>query len=100
MRLGATKSLLTRNYDAFTFEVKKRYSKGWLLFGSYTYSRMRGNYDGFVDPNTGAILDNRGSLITGMFQCCQFFLLSVQDLLKFGNLFSVRHEINPGPASG
>jgi hypothetical protein len=44
-----------RNYDAFTFEVKKRFAKNWLLLGSYTYSRLVGNYDGFVDPITGAI---------------------------------------------
>jgi hypothetical protein len=44
-----------RNYDAFTFEAKKRYAKGWILMASYTYSRLVGNYDGFVDPTTGAI---------------------------------------------
>ncbi|HWB81842.1 MAG TPA: TonB-dependent receptor [Nannocystaceae bacterium] len=44
-----------RNFDAFTFELKKRFAKNWLLLGSYTYSRLVGNYDGFVDPITGAI---------------------------------------------
>jgi hypothetical protein len=44
-----------RNFDAFTFEVKKRFAKNWLLTASYTYSRLIGNYDGFVDPITGAI---------------------------------------------
>jgi hypothetical protein len=44
-----------RNFDAFTFELKRRLAKNWLLIGSYTYSRLIGNYDGFVDPTTGAI---------------------------------------------
>ncbi|MCX4247965.1 TonB-dependent receptor [Paraliomyxa miuraensis] len=45
----------TRNFDAFTFEVKKRFARNWTLLGSYTFSRTVGNYDGFVDPITGAI---------------------------------------------
>ncbi len=45
----------TRNYDAWTLQLKKRFAKNWLLIASYTYSRLVGNYDGFVDVNTGAI---------------------------------------------
>ncbi len=45
----------TRNFDAFTFEVKKRLARNWTVAGSYTFSRLRGNYDGFVDPITGFI---------------------------------------------
>jgi hypothetical protein len=45
----------TRNFDAYTFEVKKRFARNWTLLGSYTFSRLRGNYDGFVDPITGFI---------------------------------------------
>jgi hypothetical protein len=45
----------TRNFDAFTFEVKKRFARNWTLLGSYTFSRLVGNYDGFVDPITGFI---------------------------------------------
>jgi hypothetical protein len=45
----------TRNFDAFTFEMKKRFARNWTLLGSYTFSRLVGNYDGFVDPITGAI---------------------------------------------
>jgi hypothetical protein len=44
-----------RNFDAFTFEVKKRFARNWLLLGSYTFSRLVGNYDGFVDPISGAV---------------------------------------------
>lgn len=43
------------NYDAWTFRVQKRFAKNWLLTANYTYSRLVGNYDGFVDRNTGAI---------------------------------------------
>jgi len=49
----------SRNYDAWTFQLKKRFADSWLLIASYTYSRLVGNYDGFVDPISGAI--NLGS---------------------------------------
>ena len=45
----------TRNYDAWTFQLQKRFAKNWLLLASYTYSRLVGNYDGFVDPTNGSI---------------------------------------------
>ncbi|MBL9105539.1 MAG: TonB-dependent receptor [Myxococcales bacterium] len=45
----------TRNYDAWTLRVNKRFGRNWLLAASYTYSRLIGNYDGFVARNTGAI---------------------------------------------
>jgi len=54
-KVGTLFSRPRRNFDAFTFEVKKRFAKNWLLLGSYTYSRLVGNYDGFVDPITGSI---------------------------------------------
>ncbi len=44
-----------RTYDAFTFEVNKRIARNWMFVGSYTYSRLVGNTDGFVDPITGNI---------------------------------------------
>jgi hypothetical protein len=49
----------TRNYDAFTFRLNKRFGRNWILVASYTYSRLVGNYDGFVDPVSGAV--NLGS---------------------------------------
>ncbi len=48
-----------RTTDAFSFVVNKRFGDNWMLIGSYTYNRNIGNYDGFVDPVTGAI--NLGS---------------------------------------
>jgi hypothetical protein len=54
-KVGSLFTKPRRSYDAFTFEVKKRFAKNWLLLASYTYSRLIGNYDGFVDPITGSI---------------------------------------------
>lgn len=45
----------TRNYDAFSIQMQKRWGNGWMLVGSYTYTRQIGNYMGFVDPVTGAV---------------------------------------------
>ncbi|NVB40200.1 TonB-dependent receptor [Pseudenhygromyxa sp. WMMC2535] len=45
----------TRNYDAWTLQLQKRFAKNWLLMASYTYSRLIGNYDGFVDSTNGSI---------------------------------------------
>ncbi|MBK8261767.1 MAG: TonB-dependent receptor [Nannocystis sp.] len=45
----------TRNYDAWTMRLQKRFAKNWVMTANYTYSRLIGNYDGFVDRNTGAI---------------------------------------------
>jgi hypothetical protein len=59
-----------RNYDAGEFTYQKRFSKGWSLFGSYTLSRLNGNYPGLaesdeagatgvgrVSPNIGRLFD-------------------------------------------
>ncbi len=35
-----------RTYDALSLTINKRFSKNWLLRGSYTYSRLVGNYEG------------------------------------------------------
>lgn len=45
----------TRNFDAWTFQIKKNFGDNWMLVGSYTYSRLVGNYDGYVDTDTGTI---------------------------------------------
>ena len=45
----------TRNYDAWTLKINKRFARSWILQASYTYSRLIGNYDGFITRNTGAI---------------------------------------------
>jgi hypothetical protein len=41
-----------RDYDGFTFSVKKTFSSNWLAQASYTYSSLRGNYPGFFRPET------------------------------------------------
>jgi hypothetical protein len=35
-----------RTYDALSLTVNKRFSKNWFFRGSYTYSRLIGNYEG------------------------------------------------------
>jgi hypothetical protein len=45
----------TRTFDAWTLQVTKRFAHNWMLRASYTYSRLIGNYDGFVDRDSGAI---------------------------------------------
>jgi hypothetical protein len=45
----------SRNFDAWTFRIQKRFAQNWILLASYTYSRLVGNYDGWVNPLTGSI---------------------------------------------
>jgi hypothetical protein len=45
----------TQNFDAFTFELQKRFARNWTVLASYTYSRLIGNYQGFVDPILGNV---------------------------------------------
>ncbi len=54
-KVGTLFNKPVRNFDAWSLIVRKRLSKNWLLRGTYTYSRLVGNYDGAVDRNTGAI---------------------------------------------
>lgn len=54
-KVGSLFDQPVQNYDAFTFELKKNFARNWMVLGSYTYSRQVGNYDGFVDPVSGAI---------------------------------------------
>src|SRR6185369_3789792 len=41
-----------RTYDALTLFVDKRFSRNWLVHGSYTYSRLIGNYEGLYQDHT------------------------------------------------
>ncbi len=54
-KVGTIYSKPTQNFDSFTFEVRKRFAKNWMLVGNYTYARQVGNYAGYVDPITGAV---------------------------------------------
>jgi len=52
-----------RNYHAITLDLTKRYSNGWFANVSYTYSRLRGNFDEeYSDTtltfNTSSILED------------------------------------------
>ena len=82
-RVGRDFTKPTRNYDAWTLRVNKRFARNWLFTASYTYSRLLGNYDGFVARNTGAI--NLGA-------STQY---DIPDLIRnsFGPLFDNRPHI-------
>ena len=54
-KVGTLFNKPVQNYDAWSLKINKRFARNWLFQGSYTYSRLVGNYDGFVARNTGAI---------------------------------------------
>ncbi len=61
-----------RDYDGFTFSVKKNFSNHWQGMASYTYSSLRGNYPGLFKADTGQLDPN----LTAMFDLAE--LLSNQ----------------------
>lgn len=49
--LGFPKAV--RKYDSIQFQFNKMYRDGWGLGGSYSYTRLRGNYEGAVKTEIG-----------------------------------------------
>ena len=47
-----------RDYDAVTAYFTKAFSDGWMGQVSYTYSSLRGNYNGLFRPETGQLDPN------------------------------------------
>ncbi|HEX2659811.1 MAG TPA: TonB-dependent receptor [Polyangia bacterium] len=47
-----------RTYDALTLTVAKRLARNWLFQGSYTYSRLIGNYNGLYDADNSYFAPN------------------------------------------
>jgi hypothetical protein len=47
-----------RTYDALSLTLNKRFSKDWLVRGSYTYSRLVGNYQGLFQAEQGYYAPN------------------------------------------
>jgi hypothetical protein len=47
-----------RTYDAITLTLAKRFSKNWFARGSYTYSRLVGNYEGLYQSENNYIAPN------------------------------------------
>jgi hypothetical protein len=47
-----------RTYDAISLTVAKRFSKNWFARGSYTYSRLVGNYEGLYQSENNYIAPN------------------------------------------
>ncbi|MEN8162604.1 MAG: TonB-dependent receptor [Acidobacteriota bacterium] len=42
-----------RNYYALEFTFKRRFADNWMLQGSYTWSHLYGNYEGYVRSDNG-----------------------------------------------
>lgn len=47
-----------RNYDALTVHATKRLGQSWFFQGSYTYSRLIGNYNGLYDADNSYFAPN------------------------------------------
>ena len=43
----------SRKYDAVTVKLDKRWTDNWQLGGSYTWSELRGNYEGYFRRDNG-----------------------------------------------
>jgi hypothetical protein len=50
-----------RDYHAIQLTTAKRFSRAFMLQGSYTYSRLRGNFPGLFSPDTGQLDPNISS---------------------------------------
>lgn len=48
----------TRQYNAVTLRAEKRLRDRWQLLGSYTWSRLEGNYEGYYRRDTGSPTPN------------------------------------------
>jgi len=47
-----------RNYNAFEITAAKRFSRNFMVQGSYTYSVLSGNYPGLYSPDNGQLDPN------------------------------------------
>ncbi len=59
--LGSAFPKATRDYDAVTAYFTKAFSDGWMAQASYTYSSLRGNYNGLFRPESGQLDPNINS---------------------------------------
>ena len=59
--LGNAFPKATRDYDAVTLYFNKAFSDGWMAQVSYTWSYLRGNYNGLFRPETGQLDPNINS---------------------------------------
>lgn len=65
-KLGQLKALQQapkpeRTYNALTFRADKRFSRYFAVRGSYTYSRLIGNYNGLFDADNNYFAPNGGN---------------------------------------
>ncbi|ADO68347.1 TonB-dependent receptor [Stigmatella aurantiaca] len=50
-----------RNFDAVTFFLQRNFSEGWLAQASYTWSSLRGNFEGLFRSDSGQLDPNINS---------------------------------------
>lgn len=50
-----------RTFKGIEVDVRKRFSNGWQVFGSYLWSKLEGNYDGTFQESTGQLDPNINS---------------------------------------
>ncbi len=72
--LGSPKP--SRNYDAVTLKLDKRLHESWQMLGSYTWSRLEGNYEGYFRRENG----QPDPFITSLFD---FPYLKDPDIFKY-----------------
>jgi hypothetical protein len=51
----------TRTYQAVQFTANKRFARRWFFAGSYTLSRLRGNYVGLYDADNNQLNPNQST---------------------------------------
>jgi len=59
--LASTFPTPVRDYDAITASFTKAFSDGWMAQASYTWSYLRGNYNGLFRPETNQLDPNINS---------------------------------------
>jgi hypothetical protein len=59
--MGSAFPVAVRDYDAVTASFTKAFSDGWMAQASYTWSYLRGNYNGLFRPETGQLDPNINS---------------------------------------
>jgi hypothetical protein len=74
----------SRTYRAFTVDVRRRFTRGWMADASYTWSRFQGNFD--LDYSQVAIFNTSSFIQDGPGT-------NVEDPNRFGPLFEDRPHV-------
>lgn len=74
----------SRTYRAFSVDLRRRFTRGWMADASYTWSRFEGNFD--IDYSTIAVFNTSSFIQDGPGT-------NVQDLNRFGPLREDRPHV-------